>query len=51
MAFESAYFKNNNNSFTFVFRSDDEEEAHFLTRWEMTLYRASQPSSSLRTVC
>lgn len=29
MAFESAYFKNN-NSFTFVFRFDDEEEAHFL---------------------
>lgn len=50
MAFGSAYFKNN-NSFTFIFRFDDEEEAHFLTRWEIALYCASQPSSSLRTVC
>lgn len=32
MAFE------NNHSFTFVFRFDDEEETHFLTRWEMALY-------------
>lgn len=51
MAFESAYYFQNNNSFTFVFRFDDEEEAHFLTRWETTLQCASQPSSSLRTVC
>lgn len=36
-----------NNGVTFVFRSDDEEEAHFLTRWEITPCHVSQPSTTL----